>query len=263
MVAEWVGPYKANPKLVVGNADSYTQFVNAIFFKNKFGFLPPPTRQKKLEGQLDCGGEDFRYSDASLAERHVAPFCEKLGDTYKTNTQGELAEQYDEGKPEHVEMRAVWKQPTQLPPDEVEAKCKESLLHTIHGCDTNSHWKHGGVYTWGDGNYEYYFTPKRDRPAQPDKVPGKCDVWYKFWYDEFYIYGGGWAGHDHGQEKLLPNLRRCGVVSEWRFDYREDPQDEIEWEAYGRIPIGAQQWDCVRQAVVDSGGPSDIGCGGK
>jgi hypothetical protein len=179
------------------------------------------------------------------------------------NTQGELAEQYDEGNSEHVEMRAVWRQPTQLPPDEVGAKCKESLLHTIYGCDINSHWKYGGVYTWGNESYAYYFAPKRDRPAQPDKVSGKCDVWYKFWYDEFCIYGGGWASHDHSQEKPLPNFRRCGVVSEWRFDYRDDPQDDIEWEAYGRMPIGAQQWDCVRQVVVDSGGPSDIGCEGK
>jgi hypothetical protein len=37
----------------------------------------------------------------------------------------------------------------------------------------------------------------------------------------------------------------------------------MEWNAYGRLPIGSQMWDCVRKAVVDSGGPSDIGCGGR
>lgn len=85
-------------------------------------------------------------------------------------------------------------------------------------------------------------------------------------YDEFYIYGGLWADTDHGQEKLMPSLRHCGVVSESAFDYLLNPDDsgaDYEWRAYGRLPVGAQQWIRVKQAVIDSGGPGDIVCGGK
>lgn len=146
--------------------------------------------------------------------------------------------------------------------------CLSTMPKLFHGCDTSSKWKHGGAYTFTQGGediYTFYVEPRHERPFPiPESPFGKCDVWYKFFYDEFYLYGGLFAGSDFGQSALLPNLRRCGVVSEWRFDYRVEPSDDgTEWEAYGRLPIGSQMWDCVRSAMVDSGGPSNIGCGGS
>jgi hypothetical protein len=241
-------------------------FVSAIYMKNKFGFLPPPTREVPLKSDNQCFGEDDKYALRDLAMSHIQDFCTQLGNTYKPGTTSSFAVQYNEGLPEHVELKAEWGHSSaHLSADDVEAQCMDSIPHIIDDCDTTTRWKHGGAHIWGDEAYVYYVTPKHERPTPaPEKVPGKCDVWYKFWYDEFYIYGGGWAGDDHGQSVLLPRLRDCGVVSEWRFDYYPDIQsDGMEWNAYGRIPIGAQQWDCVRKAVVAAGGPADIGCGGS
>ncbi|KAF2468348.1 uncharacterized protein BDR25DRAFT_344341 [Lindgomyces ingoldianus] len=267
IVADWVLNYKAKTADVVQNADSYTQFVNAVFFTSKFGFLPPPQREVPLTGKLECGGANNEYVDKTQ-DKYIEDFCTNVAAEYQPGSIGEIARQYDEGLPEHVRFRFYRRPGGKLLPNEIKKQCTDTMPKIFHECDTSTNWKHGGAYTFSKGQddiYTYYVEPRHERPDPiPTKLPGKCDVWYKFWYDEFYIYGGLWAGNDWGQGQLLPNLRRCGIVSEWRFTYKEEPdKDGVEWEAYGRLPIGAQQWNCVRQAVVDSGGPSDIGCGGS
>lgn len=84
---------------------------------------------------------------------------------------------------------------------------------------------------------------------------------YKFLYNSVWIHGGGWADDEDRRNLLADNVRRCGVVTKWTFDWYEDASsDGMEWEAYGRLPIGGQMGGCVRQAIVDSGGPSDVEC---
>lgn len=234
----------------------------AIYMKKKFGFLPPPSRQKPLEPNLECYGDGDEWVEAKLAEAHIDGFCEKAAEKFKEKEGRWFAEEYSEDTPEHVEFKLEWGH-TLMPPDEVEAQCMESMPKILHHCDTDSGYKHGAAMTWGDEEFVYYINPKHERPAM-DEPAGSCDVYYKFLYDEFWIYGAGWAGDDHGQSELLPNLRRCGVVSSWTFEYYDEYSDAgMEWKAKGKLPVGAHQWDCVRQAVVDSGGPPNLGCGGS
>lgn len=224
-------------------------------------------REVPLTETQDCVGEENQYVD-SIQDKHIADFCDQIAAEYTPNSIGEIARQYDEGKPDHVQLRFYRRLGGKLGPNAVKEQCLDTMPKLFHGCDTSSKWKHGGVYTFSQGDddlYTYYVEPRHVRPDPiPEKTIGLCDVWYKFFYDEFYISGGLFAGNDFGQDKLLPNLRRCGVVSEWRFDYKDEPDNNnVEWDAYGRLPIGSQMWGCVRQAMIDAGGPSDMGCGGK
>ncbi|KAH8727070.1 hypothetical protein GQ44DRAFT_758170 [Phaeosphaeriaceae sp. PMI808] len=273
IVADWVLNYKARTADVVQNADSYTQFVNAVFFTSKWGFLPPPAREEKLKEELECYNGGNAYVDKGQ-DKHIEDFCNKVAAEYQPGSFGEITKQYNEGTPEHFQLKFSRDQTGKLPSNDVKKQCTDTVPKLFHGCDTSSGWKHGGAYTFrkGEGNnrkdvYAYSFDPKRDRPNPiPAKLPSKCDVWFKFFngYDEVFVSGGLWAGDDWGQSRLLPNLRRCGALTGWRFDYRAEPgKDGLEWDAFATLPIGHQQWNCVRQAVVDSGGAADIGCGGK
>ncbi|KAF1817297.1 hypothetical protein P152DRAFT_14723 [Eremomyces bilateralis CBS 781.70] len=267
LIADWVLKAKARTEDVVQNADSYTQFVNAVFFTSKFGFLPPPAKKEPLDEELQCFGYDNEYVDKSQ-DKFIKDFCHKVAAEYKPFSSGRIEHEYDEGLPGQVRFKLHRTSDGTLPSDEVERQCNSAMSKIFHGCDTSTNWKHGGAYAFTKDKkeiYTYLVEPARSRPDPiPAKLPGTCDVWYKFWHAEFFIHGGLWAEGDYGQDKLLPNLRRCGVVTAWKFEYREESdKDNLEWYAYGHLPVGAQQWNCVRQAVVDSGGPPDIGCGGK
>lgn len=230
-------------------------------------FNPKPQYNDKKE----CAGKEEEYFWRDNARAHVDEYCNEMGGQYKPGTEGNFEKSYETGTAEEQIWSFQWKAKGQSEQPAVVEKCKAVMADLIDGCDTNSHeWKHGGRFVWAtdpnspDAEYTFNMRAKRARNTPVGKRVGKCDVWYKFWYDEFFISGGGFAGADHGQSQLLGNLRRCGVVSEWRFDYYDKIQDDgTEWNAYGRIPIGAQQWDCVRRAMVDSGSQGDIGCGGR
>jgi hypothetical protein len=244
-----------------------------VYFTSKFGFLPPPEKITPLDERLECYGGGNAYVDKGQ-DKHSEEFCTKVAAEYQPGSSGEIAVQFNEGTPEHVQFKFIRDTRGKILPNDIKAQCISAIGKLFHGCDTSSGWKYGGGYTFSEGKddkrvdvYSYSVDPRRDRPSPiPEKLPSHCDVWFKFFngYDEFFVSGGLWAGDDWGQSKLLPNLRRCGLVMSWKFEYRAEPgQDGLEWDAYGTLPIGAQQWNCVRQAVVDSGGAPDIGCGGK
>lgn len=59
-VAAWVGS-GASTSDVINNADSYAQFVNAIYWKNALGYLPPPDLEVALTPQKNCIGGGGTY----------------------------------------------------------------------------------------------------------------------------------------------------------------------------------------------------------
>ncbi|KAF2036697.1 hypothetical protein EK21DRAFT_106011 [Setomelanomma holmii] len=262
---------RAATKDMINNANSYIQFVNDIYWNNKFNNNLPPRRPEAVKADLQCIGGGEKYVN-QVVDANIQDFCTRASESYHPSSDGRTYYYYNKGTPEEDQFEPHSYLDRDIDGRNVYEQCIDVMPQIIHGCDKQSQWKYGGAiyFNQADGKtqYEYSIAPQKDRPTPiPDKVSGKCDVWYKFpYYDEFFIYGAQFAATDFGQDKLLPNLRRCGVVSEWAFDYQENPdgtQGNYEWRAYGRIPIGAQQWDCVRQAVVNAGGPSDIGCGGK
>jgi hypothetical protein len=265
-IADWVLNRKEKTSEVIQNADSYAQFVNAVYFTKEFGFLPKPEKEALVE-QVDCWGEEDQYIDKNQ-DKHIADFCNKVTDEYEPGSFGEIIHEYDEGTPDHVRFR-LFRRLGRLPSEDVNAQCLDALPKIFHhNCDTDSQWKHGGSVTYNKGDeaaYTWYMEPRHARPLPiPAKASAKCEVWWKATHVEFFISGGLWAGDDYGQSQLLPNLRGCGDVTAWTFDYNEEPkEDGREWEAYGRLPYWGDQWGCVRQAMIDAGADGDFGCGGK
>lgn len=138
----------------------------------------------------------------------------------------------------------------------------------MNGCDVpvNSanpmNWKHGGNMKDNNG-VSYTITPNANRTPPPDQTFGSCTSWYKVLWASFDVYGGGWANSDFGQDPggVLAQMRGCGAVTGWGFDYFDTPvSDGTEWHAYGRLPIGTR--GCVGSAVASSGGFGG-GCGGN
>ncbi|KAF2108566.1 hypothetical protein BDV96DRAFT_587435 [Lophiotrema nucula] len=270
-IADWVKS-GASTADVVQNADSYTQFVNAIHFTDLFGYLPPPRREVPITETHECfpqTGEAQLYVD-KFQDQHIADFCNKIAAEYTPGSIGEMVHEYDVDKPEHVRMRFYRRPGGKLGAAAVQAQCLDTMPKLFHGCDTSSKWKHGGVHTFSQGDddiYTYYLEPRHTRPDPiPDSPPALCNVWSKFAHVEFTISGGLFAGNDHGQGTLLPSLRTCGVVTDWEFHYKdsgEPDENNIEWDATGSLPLGSQMWGCVRWAMIQAGAPESLGCGGS
>ncbi|KAF2734646.1 hypothetical protein EJ04DRAFT_602331 [Polyplosphaeria fusca] len=267
VIYEWIHEYKARTADVINNADSYALFVMAVYWKGKFGYLPKPSRDAVLNDKKECNGQTREYFSRDPHYGHIDGFCNDAVNKYEPGNSGKHEKRYYEGLPEEVKWNMQWQASGHEDAQTVLDKCISVFKDLIDGCDTNDHLrKHGGGFTWAsNGKQEYQFTiaPVRERPTR-SRTPGKCDVYYKFLYDEFFLRGGGFAGYDYGQDQLLPKLRSCGVVSEWKFTYFDElaDDDDAEWEAYGRLPIGSQQWGCVRDAMQGAGHEGSLKCGG-
>ncbi|KAI0595108.1 hypothetical protein F4775DRAFT_595597 [Biscogniauxia sp. FL1348] len=86
-------------------------------------------------------------------------------------------------------------------------------------------------------------------------VATSCDVWYKFFFNEFDVRGRGFKDELLGPALdgagLRDRINHCGDVTNWGFEYTPDDPD-YDWYAWGRTPIGTRS--CIGSAVVDIGG---------
>jgi hypothetical protein len=91
--------------------------------------------------------------------------------------------------------------------------------------------------------------------------------WYKFLWDQYDIYGAGFAGFDWGQDTLLSNASSCvvGGLTRWKFDYFDKPDENgFEWHASFRTQIWTKSRCFANNKVVSrAGGPDDAGCFGN
>jgi hypothetical protein len=161
-----------------------------------------------------------------------------------------------------------WPPGVKIPFDE--AECNRQLKATSDNCDGNDpanpmNWKGGGTTTITSTNPDlkvlYHITPKSTRQALPNKPGGSCDVRYKTLFDEFWIWGNGYATSDYGQKSngLQQQLKGCDGLTSWSFDYGLG-NDGREWSAHGRLLIGKA--GCVGRAIASAGGPSGVDCSG-
>lgn len=214
VISEWVTQYKARPADVLANADSFAIFVSgslfpsqetscsiptnapihlAIYWKNKFGFLPPPDQEDTFRDKRECYNMDGdQYFSRGTAITHIDNFCEEAATKYQIGVGGTFEKNYESGMPEMTTWSMKTNSKSAKPGAEVHDKCRQAMGELIDGCDTNNgFWKTGGVFTWesssGGDEYEFAINPKRERPLPKGKVMGKCDVWYKFFYDEVRI----------------------------------------------------------------------------
>lgn len=150
--------------------------------------------------------------------------------------------------------------------------CKTNFAKVIHGCvpaaNNPLNYKYGGEFTFGSTTYRIEISGTRSttRPNDNGKplqqVTAKCDSFYQFVRDEFWIYGGGYSPGDHGSD-LLAQMSNCigSGVSDWSFEYYDRPdKDGLEWKAFGHTPIW--QKNCFSPVIKGSGGP-DVPCNGQ
>jgi hypothetical protein len=249
----------------------------AIYYKNKFGFTVPPERPEIIEENLTCGkGDDNNYVESSQ-DRWIDDFCKEVESKYEPGSEGTISKEYDTDTVDSVRFSFNRRKSNLVSKVDLVQDCREALPKVFHNCDTQSHLKHGGSYDYNlkladgglDFRYGFGFSGNEER-VWPLKspLPTYCDVYNKVGFAEVWVYGGGWESHGFGQDKLLPNLRRnCGgpgSVSGWTFEYFSEPdQGGNEWKSRFSLPWNANNWNCVRQALVESGGNPNVGCGGS
>lgn len=257
--------YKVSGTLVLHSKYYPNLILSAIYFKNRFGFLPPPARIEPLKETIECAGMANEYVDSAILDKYRPDFCTQVSANYNPGSRGSSAQKYAEGTPSEFNFELSWSNRATFSKDAVDQQCLDAIGRLTHNCDTTSRWKLGGYYTISSGvdaMYTYLVKSKRERPTPaPTVLPASCKLEYKFFYNSVWIRGGGWADDEERRNLLAENVRRCGVVTAWKFDwYEEGSSDGMEWEAYGRLPIGGRMWGCVRQAIVDSGGPGEVEC---
>ncbi|KAE9983375.1 hypothetical protein EG328_010012 [Venturia inaequalis] len=264
-IADWIRDDHPSTENVISNADSYNQFVQAIYFKSRFGFLPPPASIVAFKETIECAGNPNEYIDSTILDRYGPDFCTEVTTKYKAGTQGSFGQTFAKGTPSEFNLELSWSDRATFSNDAVDQQCLDAIGRTTHNCDTASRWKSGGYYTISDGEddvFTYLVKPNKERPPVPTALPATCKVAYKFLYNSFWIKGGGWADDEERRDLLAANVRRCGAVTAWRFDWYGvgGGSEGMEWEAYGRLPVWMGTWNCVAKAVVDSGGRADVEC---
>ena len=132
-----------------------------------------------------------------------------------------------------------------------------SSFDKINSCDGNApknplNFKFGGSCR---GSYTYEIHPKKDRELVKH-TDGRCEGWYKLFWEEYTIYGKNWAGWDYGQDTLLRNARKCvgGGMTGWTFDHfnKLKDHDGLEWKATFRTPLGSRS-RCFNNLKVQAG----------
>ncbi|KAF5983045.1 hypothetical protein FBULB1_3981 [Fusarium bulbicola] len=95
------------------------------------------------------------------------------------------------------------------------------LMMTVDDCyrvdNDPSDYKGGGQTVVGDATYEVYPGSLRS-PSRYGKQAG-CDSTYKFTFNEYWVWGHGWASSDHG-EALKKEIKGCVLLPDtWKFTY--------------------------------------------
>lgn len=117
-------------------------------------------------------------------------------------------------------------------------------------------WKAGG--TISVDNAAYRITPTSPRQQLPNKPGGGCDVTGKNGFDEFWIWGNGYATWDYGKREggLLQQIDGCKDLAGWSFEYGLG-DDGREWSAHGMLSNGEGR--CLARAIKSAGGP-EVNC---
>ncbi|KAI1409240.1 hypothetical protein F5Y13DRAFT_203653 [Hypoxylon sp. FL1857] len=229
---------------------------------------PPPSQPTN---DLHCNGLESKiYMSADTLAGNIKAFCQTaVAQGVQDKDSGSVFRNYNHGTLDEVDISVDWPSGVKIPFDETE--CNRQLKATSDNCDGNDpanpmNWKGGGTTTITSTNPDlkvlYHITPKSARQALPNKPGGSCDVQYKFIYDEFWIWGNGYATSDFGQSGngLLQQLKGCDGLTGWNFNYGLG-NDGREWSANGHVLIGKA--GCVGRAIASAGGPSGVDCSGS
>ena len=109
-----------------------------------------------------------------------------------------------------------------------------------------------------NGEVEYEVTLVTERQPSDQELVSGCDSTYKFLWNEYVVWGGGWAGGDWGKT-LRDQVDDCALLPDtWSFEYCTG-DDGREWTA--KFRTGIFQKKCVASATEEAGGVK--GCSGS
>ncbi|KAI1769817.1 hypothetical protein F4818DRAFT_450792 [Hypoxylon cercidicola] len=233
-----------------------------------------PTRSgapPKPTNDLHCNGlGSKKYMSADTLAGNIKTFCQAaVVQGVQDKDSGSVSRNYNPRTLDEVDISVDWPSGVKIPFDE--AECNKQLKATSDNCDGNDpanpmNWKGGGTTTITSTNPAlkllYHITPKSARQPLPNKPGGSCNVAYKFLYDEFWIWGNGYATSDFGQQSngLMQQLKGCDGLTDWNFNYGLG-DDGREWSANGHLLIGKA--GCVGRAIGSANGPSGVDCSGS
>ncbi|KAF5716253.1 peptidase S8 S53 domain-containing protein [Fusarium globosum] len=208
---------------------------------------------------VKCNGlETDRYVEQEEVKHLIEDeFCPEVGSSRGLRRQGSaLSRTYNIDTPNKVTLSVSLDQGHSV------TDCVKYLMMTMYNCyrvdNDPSDYKGGGQTIVGDATYEVYPGSLRS-PSRYGKQAG-CDSTYKFTFNEYWVWGHGWASSDHG-EALKEEIKGCALLPDtWKFTYGIG-EDGREWTA--RFRTGGFQKSCVSNAVGKASGIGDFGCAGS
>lgn len=178
------------------------------------------------------------YASSYALYSNTAAFCSEVGSNYPTNTANwHYSKTFNTGTvDENTFEISLSNGATTFNEDQ----CNKAVNLILDGCDGNDpanpmNWKFGGELV--EGSYTYTISMTRtNRPFPVPTAPTQtCTSWYKVFFDQYDIYGAGWATWDYGQSSLRPNSTSCfGLgITGWNFEYYDAPdKNGNEWHAW-------------------------------
>lgn len=102
---------QTDPGTAILNADSYGQFAQGLYYKDHFGVLPPPRKDRKDSGAvLTCASATQeganKYTTRDNMKNSVDTFCSKLVDSYSRGINGRSQTDYLTDTPEGMTLTA-------------------------------------------------------------------------------------------------------------------------------------------------------------
>ncbi|KAF2726525.1 hypothetical protein EJ04DRAFT_599373 [Polyplosphaeria fusca] len=180
---KWIRDSKTKTIDVLINADSYAVFVLACFWKEKFGFLPPPDQESQWHESPECHHSDYSvYFDGDVAKTHIENFCKEAAAKYTPGNWGYLEKSYETGKPDEQTWKLAWSKEARKDPVEIRRKCEENFGKILNDCQPdNNFWKQGGAITWyteqvNDAEYKFQLDGVRERPTPVGEPWERCGV---------------------------------------------------------------------------------------
>ena len=91
-------------------------------------------------------------------------------------------------------------------------------------------------------------------PPPPPPAEDTCNTKYKYWYEQFAIYGKDFDPSKFGTKGsgLKEQIKGCGALTKWKFKTLTHDPEGYKWEATGHLPIDTG--GCIGRAVVSAGG---------
>ncbi|KAJ3466795.1 hypothetical protein MRS44_004359 [Fusarium solani] len=205
------------------------------------------THNSKEHAQCNTLQADFyveRDDVKSLIENEFCPDATVRRDLQQDSFS--ISRTYNEGTPNKVTLS-------------MDLETGSSVKHNGDDCiNQPANYKAGGLITIGGDRYRV--SPGTLRSAAEKGKQAGCDSAYKVFFNEYWVWGHGWASSDNGKS-LQDEVKSCALLPDtWSFEYGLG-DDGREWTA--KFRTGVFQKSCVGNALKTAAGIDGVGCHGS